>query len=136
VTPRRCLVPLALALVLLVLPPSAGAYVFFGGADSIGRVDNDGTGADPNFIAGADPFGPLAVDATHLYYTTDQEGMAADPIVGRTNFDGGEATTLPDGSSAIAAPVSRPSTPDTSTGFPTAASGAGRSTAAPPNSNT
>lgn len=96
-TPRRCLLPLVLALALLVAPASAGAYVFFGGADSIGRVDNDGTDADPNFIAGADPFGPLAVDAAHLYYTTDQEGQTADPIIGRTNLDGGEATTLPDG---------------------------------------
>jgi hypothetical protein len=97
VTPRRCLVPLVLALALLVAPPSASAYVYFGAADSIGRVDNDGTGADPNFIAGADPFAPLAVDAAHLVYTTDQEGQNADPIIGRTNLDGGEATTLPDG---------------------------------------
>ena len=96
-TPRRCLVPLAFVLAFLALPTSAGAYVYWGGFGSIGRVDNDGANANPGFLAGADGTAPIAVDDAHLYFTTDAEDEGDGPVVARTNLDGGEATALPEG---------------------------------------
>jgi hypothetical protein len=87
-------------LALLLLPASAGAYVYWNtnGGGSIGRADNDGSGANQTFIAGAEGAAPLAVDSGHLYYTTDQESqMGGGNEVARTDLDGGEAALLPEG---------------------------------------
>ena len=84
----------------MAVPASAGAYVFWNtnGGGSIGRADNDGSDADQNFITGAESAAPLAVDSTHLYYTTDHESQMGGILdVARTNLDGGEATLLPEG---------------------------------------
>ena len=86
-------------LALLLLPASADAYVFWNtNGGTIGRADNDGADANQSFIAGAEGAAPLAVDSTHLYYTTNQESqMGGGNEVARTDLDGGEATLLPEG---------------------------------------
>lgn len=97
---RRYLPPMALALALaaLVVPSAAGAYVFWNtGGGTIGRADNDGANVTQSLVGGVESGEPIAVDPTHLYFTTDEENAAAKSAVARTNLDGGEATLLPEG---------------------------------------
>lgn len=88
-----------LALACMAIPSSASAYVFWNSnGGSIGRADNDGGNVNQSFILGAEGAEPLAVDSTHLYYTTDEESQMGGILeVVRTNLDGGEATPLPEG---------------------------------------
>jgi hypothetical protein len=87
---------LALVLVLLAVPTTAGAYVFWTGEGTIGRVGNDGSEPEQNFIPGAET-APIAVDADHLWYTTTVEDDFGADFARRTDLDGGEGTLLPDG---------------------------------------
>jgi hypothetical protein len=98
---HRSLVPLllSLALALLAIPSTAGAYVYWVNAgstgDTIGRVGNDGSGADPGLIADAE-FGPIAADSSHLYFRSESpEIVGSDETIARTNLDGGEALFFP-----------------------------------------
>ena len=93
-----CLLTAALA---VALPASAGAYVYWtspGG--TIGRAGNDGSGANPKLITGAESGEPLAVDAGHLYYSASEEDEVGNPLQVRTNLDGGETLLLPEASVA------------------------------------
>jgi hypothetical protein len=76
--------------VVLSLPPSAGAFVYWinwshtAAQGSIGRANLDGTGANQNFIAlptgaASEPHG-LAVDGSHIYWSHG--------AIGRANLDG------------------------------------------------
>ena len=87
---------LALALVFLAAPTTAGAYVFWNGAGTIGRVGNDGSEPLQSFIPGAET-APIAVDADHLWYTTTVEDDFGADFARRTDLDGGEGILLPDG---------------------------------------
>jgi hypothetical protein len=73
------------ALALLVLAPTAGAYIYWGNfvKGTIGRAENDGSGVNPSFISGAGTVQALAVDSSHLYWA-NQNGNA----IGRANLDG------------------------------------------------
>jgi hypothetical protein len=72
----------------LVLAPSASAFVYWANGGStdgsnIGRANNDGSGANPNFITGQrEPCG-LAVDSQHIYWGNEIGGS-----IGRANLDG------------------------------------------------
>ena len=65
------------------------------GSGAIGRANLDGTGADPNFISGISlPAGGLAVDGSHLYWTSYAQSFLVlyhGPIpgtIGRANLNG------------------------------------------------
>jgi hypothetical protein len=76
----------------LVLAPSASAFIYWAngttGGSTIGRANNDGSGANPNFITGQkEPCG-LAVDSQHIYWA-NQVGSS----IGRANLDGSGVDT-------------------------------------------
>ena len=81
-------IPLLAALALaclasLALAARAEAFVYWTNIDSIGRADNDGTGADQTFIGGTlQPMG-IVVDGQHIYWTQWNSGSIA-----RANLDG------------------------------------------------
>jgi hypothetical protein len=82
-----CLVVGLLLSTTLVLAPSASAFIYWanGGDDgtTIGRANNDGSLANPNFITGQkEPCG-VAVDSQHIYWA-NQVGSS----IGRANLDG------------------------------------------------
>lgn len=87
---------LVLTLALLAVPTTAGAYVFWTGGGTIGRVGNDGSEPEQNFILGAEA-APIAVDADHLWYTTGLEDDVGADFARRTDLDGGEGSLLADG---------------------------------------
>jgi hypothetical protein len=67
----------------LAIAPPAHGFIYWANDSSIGRADNDGSDANPNFIAGqAEPCG-LAADSQHIYWAN--EGGAS---IGRANLDG------------------------------------------------
>jgi hypothetical protein len=72
-------------LLVLVVAPSAEAYVYYGSFGTIGRAENDGSSPEPNFIdLGAGPFVcGIAVDAGHIYW-----GDHNSQTIGRANIDG------------------------------------------------
>jgi hypothetical protein len=86
-------VALALALVVLALPASAGADIYWagvgGGSGGIGRANLDGSEPDQSFLPGLPNFAPLApavaVDGSHIYWT----GLTYEGI-SRANLDGSE----------------------------------------------
>jgi hypothetical protein len=72
-------------------PPFLGSP----GTGAIGRANLDGTGVDPTFISGITlPAGGLAVDGSHLYWTSYLNAglsLSAGPFpgaIGRANLDG------------------------------------------------
>lgn len=76
-----------------------GAFIYWTDpkANTIGRANINGTGADPDFIdEGVDNSQYLAVDAGHIYWTNtgplDTEGKPQDEegTIGRANINGGE----------------------------------------------
>jgi hypothetical protein len=74
----------------LVLAPTASAFIYWAnggetGASTIGRANNDGSGANPNFITGQkEPCG-VAVDSQHIYWANQVGGS-----IGRANLDGSD----------------------------------------------
>jgi C4-type Zn-finger protein len=92
--PRTSVAVLAAAFLLLGLAlasrASASVYwtntvgpVFGLPGTTIGRADNDGTGINQNFIAGASTPTAVAVDGAHVYWLNDD-----DHSIGRANLDG------------------------------------------------
>lgn len=83
---KRFLCAALLAVPLLVAAP-AHAYVYWAdpASQTIGRANNDGSGANDAFIhAGQLPFA-VAVDASHIYWANQEGGS-----IGRANIDGSE----------------------------------------------
>lgn len=81
------LVSVVLCAIALLLPASAGAYVYWTNysTGAIGRAQLDGSGVQPAFIAaGTHPTG-VAVDASHIYWS-DEAGNT----IGRANLDGSD----------------------------------------------
>jgi virginiamycin B lyase len=73
------------ATALAASAPGAGAYIYWGNlqAQTIGRAENDGSGANPGFIqTGVQP-NAVAVDAGHIYWVN-----AGGDSIGRANIDG------------------------------------------------
>jgi streptogramin lyase len=66
------------------VPPIAAVHVYWANlwAGAIGPANLDGTGADQNFITGADVPRGLAVDANHVYWTNPNLRT-----IGRANLD-------------------------------------------------
>jgi hypothetical protein len=104
---RRLLLPLALAVVLLALPSSAGAYVFWTGGptgelgyyDVVQRVDPDGTGLVPS-VADDVTYPTIVANANYIFFQSQViEGPGPEElgvtIWIRTNLDGGERVDLP-----------------------------------------
>ena len=89
-TEGRCVVIVLLLGLLSVgalgFAPTASGYIYWadgGQTGAIGRAENDGSGANPNFITGQkEPCG-LAVDSQHIYWA-NQAGAS----IGRANLDG------------------------------------------------
>jgi hypothetical protein len=78
--------PLLLAAsALLLVAPTASAFVYWGAAENdwIGRAANDGSAVEPNFIRTGEEPVAVAVDSAHIYWA-DQDGNA----IGRANIDG------------------------------------------------
>lgn len=73
------------AIGLLGLAPSAGAFIYWGNfmQGTIGRAENDGSGANPNFITPGGGVHAVAVDANHIYWADETGGT-----IGRANIDG------------------------------------------------
>jgi hypothetical protein len=95
----RYLLPCALALACMAVPPSAGAYVFWttregGGAESdkVGRANADASNVNRALVDGS--FEAVAADAGHIYFTSLALGGGGegggDPVDVRTDLDGGE----------------------------------------------
>lgn len=83
---RRLIVALALALPF-VFAASAHAYVYWGDpqAGTIGRANNDGTGATDSFIrTGGSPIA-IAVNSTSIFWADETDGT-----IGRANIDGSD----------------------------------------------
>ena len=79
---------LAAALGALVLPPSAGAFIYWANTGTtIGRANPDGSGANQNFLASGQACG-VAVDRSHIYWTGNANGMIGVGTIGRANLDG------------------------------------------------
>jgi hypothetical protein len=94
---RRLVLPLVLVLAVLVLPQTAGAYVFWTSpTGAIGRIGNDGTDPRPTLIPGGAETAPIAVDADHLYYTAGED-EAGGALIARTDLGGAAGTLLPEG---------------------------------------
>jgi Low-density lipoprotein receptor repeat class B len=73
----------AMFLAVLCFAPSADAFIYWANGATIGRVNNDGSTANPNFITGQlEPCG-LAVDSQHIYWANQAGGS-----IGRANLDG------------------------------------------------
>ena len=90
-TTRDLRLPLLLAAVALAcllglaLAESAEAFLYWtnSGSGSIGRANNDGSGASQSFITGCtEPLG-MAIDAGHIYWSNNATGA-----IGRANLDG------------------------------------------------
>jgi hypothetical protein len=76
---------LVLVSIALVGASSASAYIYWtniGG--NIGRANNDGTGADQNFIIGQTAPEGVAVNGSHIYWANSNSGTS----IGRANIDG------------------------------------------------
>jgi Ca2+-binding RTX toxin-like protein len=96
--PTRTLVAaVTLLTVLLLVPlaPRAEAFIYWSRGDGINRANLDGTGVDQLFVAGTGPssdlsqFGDVAVDASHIYWTTNpMSNGTTTPSIGRANLDG------------------------------------------------
>lgn len=83
---RRWTLAAVLAALFVPAAPAAG-YVYWTDtvADTVGRAQLDGTGVDPDFVAGlANPCG-TAVDSRHLYWA--QQGTAS---IARADVDGSD----------------------------------------------
>ena len=83
---RRVASLIAALLVLaaaLTFAPRAAAFVYWTNAKTgaVGRANLNGTGVDHKFIGDAKTVFDVAVDATHVYWTTGD-------AVGRANLDG------------------------------------------------
>ena len=90
-TTRDLRLPLLLAAVALAcllglaLAERAEAFLYWtnSGSGSIGRANNDGSGANQSFITGCtQPLG-MAIDAGHIYWSNNTTGA-----IGRANLDG------------------------------------------------
>src|SRR5262245_57372047 len=84
---RRAAIALAaLAVATLALAPRAGAFVYWGGAHTVGRANLDGSGVNPTFITGVSTFslGGVAVDGAHIYWPDADSSFT----IGRANLDG------------------------------------------------
>ncbi len=77
---------LTFAALLLVLPATAGAYLYWGNLAepaSIGRASLDGTGVNDSFLPGNKYVAGVAVDSRHVYWANNLGGT-----IGRANLDG------------------------------------------------
>ena len=65
--------------------PAAAAFIYWGNfvQGTIGRAENDGSGANPNFITDGGCVQSVAVDANHIYWANETVGS-----IGRANIDG------------------------------------------------
>jgi hypothetical protein len=72
-------------LLVLVVAPSAEAYLYYGSFGTIGRAENNGSSPEGKFIdLGAGPFVcGIAVDAGHIYWADHNS-----KTIGRANIDG------------------------------------------------
>jgi hypothetical protein len=75
----------ALLAVAFVLAPSADAYVYWAnkGGTTIGRANQDSSGANQSFIGGVNGPCGVAVDAAYVYWASIGSG-----VIGRANLDG------------------------------------------------
>ena len=76
---------LVACVLLLSSAPSARAYIYWTNAGSIGRANNDGTGANQHFIGINGQALGVAVDDAHIYWTNSHLGT-----IGRANLDGSD----------------------------------------------
>jgi hypothetical protein len=81
------LIALVAAVTILVLPASAGAYIYWATSSGVGRANLDGSGAKENFITGANAGCGVAVDAGHIYW-----GNFSGGTIGRANLNGSGVT--------------------------------------------
>lgn len=87
--PRALSLAVALAMLgCLWLAGEASAGVYWGsmGHNTVGHANSDGSGVEPNLIAGASQPWGVAVDQTHLYWAN-----FTGHTIGRSNLDGSEA---------------------------------------------
>ena len=133
------------ALLALALAPTAGASVYWGNTagpvfglpgTTIGRADNDGTGVDPSFIAGASTPDAVAVDTAHVYWINETDGHS----IGRANLDGTGVDqhfiTGVDAGSLARTSTGRTSSPATGSGAPTSTAPRSSATSSPARSAT
>ena len=83
-----CLAGLLAVLIVVALPASSGAFVFWASnnsANPIGRANLDGSGPNQNFLPGEPYFAPaVAVDSSHVYWTNGSQQ------IDRANLDGSD----------------------------------------------
>jgi hypothetical protein len=95
---RRSVLPFVIVLAFFALPQAAGAYVFWTSpTGAVGRIGNDGTDPRPGLIPAGAETAPIAADAEHLYYGTDEEDEGGGNLAARTDLDGAAGTLLPEG---------------------------------------
>ncbi len=93
--PRRLIVAALVALpALLAAAGAAQAAIYFANDTSIGRAHIDGDNAEYDFITGLVGVAGVAVNETHVYWTSDPPGSVADGSVGRANVDGTGVETI------------------------------------------
>ncbi len=82
---RSAVAAMVAAAALLALAAPAGAFIYWGNfaQETIGRAENDGSGANLAFITGAGAAQSVAVDGGHIYWTNETGGT-----IGRANIDG------------------------------------------------
>lgn len=88
---RGSIIVLGAVLALLMVAPSAGAFIYFTNpsTNSIGRASIDGSGVDPNFIpTGISPCG-VAIDDQYVYFSNLNFGGPGNATVGRATLEGG-----------------------------------------------
>lgn len=96
--PRRLILAALVALpALLAAAGVAQAAIYFANDTAIGRAHIDGDNADYDFIPGLVGVAGVAVNETHVYWTSDPPGSAADGSVGRANIDGTGVETIMSG---------------------------------------
>src|SRR5262245_18360612 len=86
----------AAAVVAVLLPAATGGqaagsrHVYWTNtfADTIGRANVDGTGADQGFITGATRPEGVAVDSSYVYWANRHTGQVGVGTIGRANLDG------------------------------------------------
>jgi hypothetical protein len=87
VTPIRLTIATLVVALSFAFAASAQAYVYWGdpSAGTIGRANNDGSGATDAFIdTGGEPVA-VAVNASHIYWADETDGT-----IGRANIDGSD----------------------------------------------
>jgi len=63
----------------------AGAYIFWGAGNAIGRADLDGSGVEPSLITGTGEDNGIAADGHHVFWANEDSGT-----IGRANLDGSD----------------------------------------------